>query len=355
MTAEVKNPSAISIDDIKKIVQGGKKGPKEKDAAKKWMAEWLKTSFMKEKAMGRKFFKSADIKKVTIDEIKLVVETGKQSSQLKEAAILWILDLLEGFCVERINTTGRIYGAELEELLEAAKVAVIANYDKYNPDIAKPTSFFLPYIDEYTKAECRFTNPSSPYYINMRTKLNQVAQENGYESMMDPRLPEDTLAVLSGVALHSVIKCKEFATYTIVHSDAGELAEGASYDTPEKAVMSKSETEELLESMDLLTTLEKWVITKRHLEDEPMSYRSMVTLIKSDPELEKRFSEETTISQVYLEQAYNKAIAKLRNSRAIKRMDYKKEETKPIIESIPSQATDTEIETGIARGLIDFT
>ncbi len=351
MTAE--KPSPITIDDIKLVVQNGKKGPKERKAAKEWMSGFLKTSFMKDKALGKKFFNAQDIKKVTIDEIKLVVETGKEDGKSREAAILWIVDLLEGFCVERINTTGRIYGAELEELLEAAKVAIIANYDKYNPELAKPTSFFLPYIDEFTKAECRFTNPSSPYYINMRTKLNQVAVENGYESMMDPRLPEDTLAVLSGVALHSVIKCKEYATYTIVHSDAGELAEGASYDTPEKAVMLKSETKELLESIEPLSPLQKWLITKKYLEDEPMSYRAMIAEIKSNPKLMELFSQESSITQVYLEQSLNDAINILRKSNNIKKMGYK--EDKPIVEiEVPSQATDEQISCAIADGMIEL-
>ena len=342
---------AINIDTIKLIVESGN-SPESQEAVLQWTQSFLEGKFMNSKMLGKKFFKKEDIKKVTTKEIKVIMEAGKRSPRAREAAVLWILDLLEWFSIERINKTGRIYGAEFDELLEAAKEAVIKNYDKYDPDRAKPTSFFLPYIDEYTKAECRFTNPSSPYYINMRTKLNQVAQENGFESMMDPKLPEDTLAVLSGVALHSIIKCKEYATYTIVHSEAGELTDGASFETPEKIVMTNSNKMDLLESVSDLSQAQKWLIAKIHFEDEPMSYRQIIAMINANEKLKEMVEKECKVTQVYLQQLYHDAIRRLKGSRKIRDMGYK-DKVPEAVEVVPaSQATDEELSAAVADGYI---
>lgn len=291
------------------------------------------------------------IEAITPEDIKNIMAQYHAGEVSRKDAMLFMCELLENYIKSRCVKTGRINGAEMDDLLQSGYEAIIKQFDRYDAEQTLPSSFFTPYIDEYTKGQCRHSNPRSQYYTTLITKLNKVAQQYGFEGMNDPNLTEDMLAVLAKVQLHSVIEAKKFSNYTIVHSDAGELTEGANFDTPEKAMMQKADSQALLESIDMLTAQEKWIISKLHFEDEPMSYRAMIAEIKASEKLSALFAD-VTITQVYLEQVYNDAIRALKNSQSIKNLGYRRSQ-QPVLEYAPSeQATDKELECGILAGYI---
>jgi DNA-directed RNA polymerase specialized sigma subunit len=307
---------------------------------------------------------------MTKKEIEEAYESGKVVSMYdkyhageisRNEWVLFLIDLLENYIKEQIRLKHRTMSADYEDLLQEGYCAIVAMADAYDPHRGKATSFFVDYINQYTRAALNNEGMTS-HYVAAASKMDKAAKMYGYEGCTDQRLTPDTLAILADLPLATVLetlKCKsrQFISIEACEGDnwvAGE-DDSVSYRNPEETFFENETKKVVQEQLAKLSPLEKYLLDNTVLSDNPKSYRKLTEILRKKENF-ARFESElpktlTKVNQVFLEQKTNSALRKLKYSAPLQKLFYMpKEDNFDIIE----QATDEDIAEAFENNLIDL-
>lgn len=254
-------------------------------------------------------FKSS-VSQKEVCEMKAKYDAGECS---KEDYASFLCNIMKFWIINRLKTTGRLNGAEFEDLVQSGYLAVIEHIDEYDPTKTKPTTFFSNHIDEFQRKQTK--SASTQYYNAKMNEINKVLKKRGYSDMFDPRLTPDTIAIITDKHLSTVINTMKMAQNTICGGDILETTdvEGCMYDNPETAYINNEISTELEAVIQRLNSPLKKFIIYDFLENGQRSARQYVQMLK-DTELGKNFEEtkQPNFNSDYIENLINNTMADMR-------------------------------------------
>lgn len=233
---------------------------------------------------------------------------------------LYFLNLLENFIKGRIAAKKRTLGAEFEDLMQTARLMVIEHYKDYDPLKGSPSTYFLYYVDEATKKETLRNGEFSEHYEAARYRLNKVAKDAGYTGHDDPRLTPQTLSVLSGESLVTIMKVREMENQTKISFDTFEDNLGGFSKSPEELYYLQERSKAIATLVNQCSPLEQYLIEHLVTQDHPDSYKKVMDELKKEPNY-SRYQRELprTITQKSVQQKLNNALRRMRNSPTFKK------------------------------------
>lgn len=267
-----------------------------------------------------------------------------------------LIETLENYIKCLISRKHRTVKAEFEDLMQSGKLAIIENARRYDPRYTKPTTFFTCYIDDEQK-KCINTHGMKGIYEKEIPRLDKAAKEAGFTDMLDPRLDADTLCILTGMSLNTVIGALDVKKSTVVSLEAVTEncePESKKYRSPEEAYIENEKCAFIREQFLKLSPFEQYLISKRILGEKECSFLSIFKELKEDDELRESFKDELpkSIDQKYLQQRTNGAIQKLKYLPEMNRFFEIKEDERII--DIYEQAEDADVEAAIKQNLLDL-
>lgn len=194
---------------------------------------------------------------------KILVEAARDTSnpilsdRAKELFIRNMDKFITKFISEQYPT---FIGAHYEDMIQAARMGIIIGLDKYNPEIAKPTTFFVLYIKhEVSQYINNYVNGLSTYYANEKYKINKAISllEN------DNKEPSDiNIAEITGITAENVKQLRNMiASSSNVVYDEVFMNKADEKDTPEQIVLKKELEEIISKTIEKhLTETEKKII-----------------------------------------------------------------------------------------------
>ncbi len=194
---------------------------------------------------------------------KILVETARDtnnpilSDRAKELFVKNMDKFITKFIAEQYPT---FIGAHYEDMIQAARMGIIIGLNKYNPEIAKPTTFFVLYIKhEVSQYINNYVNGLSTYYANEKYKINKAISllEN------DNREPSDmNIAEITGITTENVKQLRNMiASSSNVVYDEVFMNKADEKDTPEQVVLKKELGEIISSTIEKnLTEIEKKII-----------------------------------------------------------------------------------------------
>ncbi len=258
-----------------------------------------------------------------MEELRQLYDSWKKGEVSDSEYCLYLIDNLEFYIKDIIKDKNRTAGAEFEELLQQGKLAIIAEYKKYNPYLTKPTTFFKQYIIQYT-GDITDKKAFSKYYSNVRIKLNKIAIENGYTGIQDPDLDEIKLSIFSGISITTILEVIELDKITFCNIDnCSELSTAKKgLGNPEKEYIEKETTEFLKDRLVNLTPLMMYIIDNMYISEE-LSIRKIVMRLKNSKELQEKYKDEIgneNIDNIFIQSVHGKALKILSQDSYIKSM-----------------------------------
>lgn len=180
------------------------------------------------------------------------------SDRAKELFIKNMDKFISKFISEQYPT---FIGAHYEDMIQAARMGIVIGLEKYNPEIAKPTTFFILYIKhEVSQYINNYVNGLSTYYANEKYKINKaisLLQSQNREAS------DVNIAEITGISPENVkqLRCMT-ASSSNVAFDEVFINKADENDTPEEIVLKKELEETINDTIEKhLTEIEKKIIT----------------------------------------------------------------------------------------------
>lgn len=203
---------------------------------------------------------------------KILIEAARDmdnpllSEKAKELLVKSMDKFIAKFISEQYPT---FVGAYYEDMVQAARMGIIIGLEKYNPEIAKPTTFFVLYIKhEVSQYINNYVNGLSTYYANEKYKINRAI------SLLEKENKESSdinIAEITGISVDNVKQLRNMiALSTNVAFDEVFMNKADENDTPEQVILKKELGETISNTIKKhLTDTEKKIITMYYgLEDE---------------------------------------------------------------------------------------
>jgi len=199
-----------------------------------------------------------------VNMIKILVEAAKDtedpviSDKAKELFIKNMDKFISKYISEQYPT---FIGAHYDDMIQAARMGVIIGLEKYNPEIAKPTTFFVLYIKhEVSQYINNYVNGLSTYYANEKYKINKAINllEKENKEINDINISE-----ITGITAENVKQLRGMiASSNNVAFDEVFMNKADEKDTPEQIILNKELGETLNNTIEkCLTDIEKRIIT----------------------------------------------------------------------------------------------
>ena len=259
------------------------------------------------------------IKKVNSDQASVIAEYDKYvaGEQSYEEWIMYLICTLNYYIKGRISKQKRTLGAEYDDLMQAGYLAVIEKAKDYNPHISTPVTFFTEWIDQYQR-DCFKLDGTTKYYNSVKVRLDKAARENGYEGVTDEHLTDDTLSVISGISIRTVVETRKCCCTNTISLDVMENnvdIEDIVFKNPEKVYVDNELSEFVEMQLAKCTKLERWLLERVVLTGSPASYRSLVSTLKK-PEAREEFGSELPrkIEEVFIKQKVAHALRRIKAS-----------------------------------------
>jgi RNA polymerase sigma factor (sigma-70 family) len=151
-------------------------------------------------------------------------------------------------------------GVHYEDLVQVARMGIIIGLEKYDPEIAKPTTFFVLYIKhEVSQYINNYVNGLSTYYANEKYKINKAI--NLLES--ENREPNNiNIAEITGISIENVKQLRNMiASSSNLAFDEVFMNKADEKDTPEQIILKKELEETINNAINkYLTEIEKKII-----------------------------------------------------------------------------------------------
>ncbi|SHK69873.1 RNA polymerase sigma factor, sigma-70 family [Anaerocolumna jejuensis DSM 15929] len=180
------------------------------------------------------------------------------SDRAKELFIKKMDKFISKFISEQYPTFIR---AHYEDMIQAARMGIVIGLEKFNPEIAKPTTFFILYIKhEVSQYINNYVNGLSTYYANEKYKINKAI------SLLESQNQETTdvkIAEITGITPENVkqLRCMT-ASSANVEFDEVFMNKADENDTPEQIILKKELEETINNTIEKhLTETEKQIIT----------------------------------------------------------------------------------------------
>ncbi|WP_033165547.1 sigma-70 family RNA polymerase sigma factor [Clostridium sp. KNHs205] len=195
---------------------------------------------------------------------KILVEAARDaenpllSDRAKELFVKNMDKFITKFVSEQYPT---FIGAHYEDMIQAARMGIIIGLEKYNPEIAKPTTFFVLYIKhEVSQYINNYVNGLSTYYANEKYKINKAISLLESEN----KEPNDiNISEITGITVENVKQLRNMITSSSnVVYDEVFMNKADEQDTPEQIVLKKELGETINNTIEKhLTDIEKKIIT----------------------------------------------------------------------------------------------
>ncbi|MCR4648157.1 MAG: hypothetical protein K5776_03680 [Lachnospiraceae bacterium] len=234
----------------------------------------------------------------------------------EEYLIAVLMNYIKAFIMEKKRYQ---LGIEMNDLIMDGVLAIAEKSDVYDPTQAKPTTYFVKYIDQFTKPSEEITAKTT-HYNAKANKLRKIALDNGFSGLDDSRLTPEYLSTISGIPLTTVIKTLESNKTKRVSLEAiqenGDVMT-SKFETPEEAMLKKEQHDFLMKHVDKLTPLQQFVIYHCLLAEdgERMSFKNMIKILNR-PEVRERFADEYdnrhAIDTKWVQKIYSQAMMDLR-------------------------------------------
>ena len=242
----------------------------------------------------------------------------------KDEWTLFMCDELENFIKSRMNSNHRLTSGEFEDMMQAGKMAVVANIDRYDPHKSAPTSFFVDHIDEFQRKACNYEGANT-YTRNVLMQVEKVAKSLGVEA---DRVDLNYVSKVTKIGTKTLKKAMEHRKTRVSLEDLHNVS-GA--ENPEKTYFRREESKYIQRIVEKCTPLEQFLLSMTIMGDNRLTLAKTVKLLKKD-EYRVRFGEEirgSKITENMLEQRISKVLRKLRNDpdfdRFIDRSEYRQE------------------------------
>ncbi len=255
------------------------------------------------------------------DHIVRVFNAYEKGDITREEWMIYLVAILINYTKSLIISKQRhLSGIDMNDLISNGITAVMVQMDDYDPRQSMPTTYFVKYIDQYTKPGSD-TSHTTTYYSGRINNLRKIAVKNGFSGLDDPRLTPEYLATISGEALTTVIEAmKEANIKKVSYEAATENVDLASdFDTPEESLLKKEKQELLLKYVNRLSPLQKFIVYKTTLaeDDERVSFKQMIKILRK-PEVMQKYAEELpkkrAIDSNWIESESTKAMNILRQN-----------------------------------------
>ncbi len=211
--------------------------------------------------------------------------------------------------------TGKAYGNQLatfNDLVQDAVVALMEDLPNYNPYISQPSTYFLPRFEAKMKKSLNnFSVKITDYYREMIAQTDTVLKESGFSTgINDPTITIDLISQVMNIPVKTAKMVYELARREYSNLEDPSYLEKTDISTEEKAIHAQ-EVAALVEQCDKLTPFEKFVFSNKLYEG--VSYRTLVTILKQNEELLKKFSlDRKQVTGKFVKQIEARAIRKLR-------------------------------------------
>ena len=174
---------------------------------------------------------------------------------------------LKGFIIYMIMRNFWTYCKNnFHDLLQSGYIGILKGLEVYNPEKAKPTTFFKTYIkSEISRYITEFLNHSTVHYASALNKINRAIR---YFEANNIEYNDITLAEYTGIALTSVreaLASKE-AAISVNFQDELENESGASYQVgttitnPETAIEISERERTVKAALENLSEIEKTIL-----------------------------------------------------------------------------------------------
>ncbi|WFR59056.1 sigma-70 family RNA polymerase sigma factor [Anaerocolumna sp. AGMB13025] len=203
------------------------------------------------------FNKDVKMTKILIDATK-ASEDPLISDKAKELFVKNMDKFISKFISEQYPT---FIGSHYEDMIQAARMGIIIGLDKYNPEIAKPTTFFVLYIKhEVSQYINNYVNGLSTYYANEKYKINKAINQLENENR---ETSDVNIAEITGITAENVKQIRNMiASTSNVAFDEVFMNKADENDTPEQIVLKKELGETINNTIErYLTDTEKRIIT----------------------------------------------------------------------------------------------
>lgn len=180
------------------------------------------------------------------------------SDRAKELFIKKMDKFISKFISEQYPTFIR---AHYEDMIQAARMGIVIGLEKFNPEIAKPTTFFILYMKhEVSQYINNYVNGLSTYYANEKYKINKAI------SLLESQNQETTdvkIAEITGITPENVKQLRSMtASSANVEFDEVFMNKADENDTPEQIILKKELEETINNTIEKhLTETEKQIIT----------------------------------------------------------------------------------------------
>ena len=276
-------------------------------------------------------------------------ELFKKGRITKETWATYLSNLLENYIKRRIAQNHRTIKAEFDDLMQSGRLAIMEKYLSYDPHLSAPSTFFTPYIDQNLReTQQNASGIGTSHYSAKAGVLDKVAKKHGFEGLMDKRLDDLTLSVISGVSLKTVIKTRESKQINVISVDDENnqnLATNYVYASPEDVCVRKERKKFLNDRLDTLDPLDRYILLS--VEVDGKTYSRLQQELATDEARRLYPSLPEKAGQLFIQQRHNYAIQKLRQNPTLRNyVGIKGNTSLEIVE----QASEADIDSAFAAG-----
>ncbi len=241
------------------------------------------------------------------------------SDEDREAYVLYIINKLHDLIKNHINTMHFDKAAEIDDLVQQARYVILTKVYDYDPHRSMPSSFFSILIDQGLKEATVNASHLNTNYLQLKAKFNNIARDNGFSDVLDPKLTPQKLSKLSGESLTTVKNALELIKISHISLlDVTETAaKNTAFDNPERITLKKDEARFIAKAFQTLSKYEQYLISKLYLEEDKkgktLSVRSLVKQMSEKESLLNEFGLSRVPTASEVEDAVEKALRKLRH------------------------------------------
>ena len=276
----------------------------------------------------------------------------KKNEISRDVYVIWHINELKNFVFYLIQVSHLAVFTEVEDLVQAANIAILEHIDDYNPYTGVIAA---KYMESYIMAAMNDTKPkkTTEHYEKSLMKANNKLKKAGYSGIEDPRLTLQDICHITELSPTTVNKMIEENERTIcsyeAHFQNSSGEEESSFNESPENVFINTENKNFVEKvlMEECTELERYLILhtimctpmsdeekaalldgitdkaerKRLLAERQMdgymSFKMICSLLKNDKVLRRRFESElegVKVDQKFLQQKVNHALRRIRNA-----------------------------------------
>lgn len=190
-----------------------------------------------------------------VDFSQLVEDFHSGNPIKREKALSTALKALKGFIISVMKRYYPTYiSREFDDLLQSSYLAIIKEFENYNPDISMPSTFFFKPIKQAMQLHLNMQeNQSSVYYRTMNNKIQAVVkplEEHGIS------LNDDDVACMTGLSKKTVTKARD------IHNGSQKFSFDERFDiekyataSPEKAIEKAQELQAFYSYLESVLTI----------------------------------------------------------------------------------------------------